>query len=59
MLFLFQASNEIIPFGEDYVIPSESDEEDPSVASTEQMDEKESAEFTKLENEFEQKYEID
>ena len=26
---------------------------------TEQMDEKESAEFTKLENEFEQKYEID
>ena len=32
-------SMEIIPFGEDYVIPSGSDEEDPSAASSEQLDE--------------------
>ena len=32
-------SKEIIPFGEEYVIPSESDEEDPSAATSEQMDE--------------------
>ena len=32
-------SKEIIPFGEDYEIPNESGEENPSGASTEQMDE--------------------
>jgi hypothetical protein len=32
-------SKEIIPFGEEYKIPSESEEEDPSAASTEQLDE--------------------
>ena len=30
-------SKDLVPFGEDYVIPSESDEENPSAASTEQM----------------------
>ena len=32
-------SKEIVPFGEEYVIPSESDEEDPSAATLEQIDE--------------------
>ena len=32
-------SKELIPFGEDYEIPDESDEENPSAASTKQMDE--------------------
>ena len=32
-------SKEIVPFGEEYVIPSESDEEDPSAATSEQLDE--------------------
>ena len=32
-------SKEIVPFGEEYVIPSESDEEDPSAAMSEQIDE--------------------
>lgn len=32
-------SKEIVPFDEEYVIPSESDEENPSTASSEQMDE--------------------
>ena len=29
------ASKEIVPFGEEYVIPSDSDEEDPSAATSE------------------------
>ena len=32
-------SKELVPFGKDYEIPNESDEEDPSAASTEQLDE--------------------
>ena len=32
-------SKEIVPFDEEYVIPSGSDEENPSAASSEQMDE--------------------
>ena len=32
-------SKDLVPFGEDYVIPDESDEETPSVASSEQLDE--------------------
>ena len=32
-------SKDLVPFDEEYVIPSESDEENPSVASSEQMDE--------------------
>ena len=32
-------SKEIVPFGVEYVIPSESDEEDPSAATSEQIDE--------------------
>ena len=32
-------TKEIVPFGEEYEIPNESDEEDPSAASTEQLDE--------------------
>ena len=35
----FMPSKDLVPFGEDYVIPSESDEENPSTASSEQMDE--------------------
>ena len=31
-------SKDLVPFGEDYVIPDESDEETPSAASSEQMD---------------------
>ena len=30
---------ELIPFGEEYVIPDDSDEENPSTASSEQLDE--------------------
>ena len=32
-------SKDLVPFDEDYVIPSESDEENPSAASSEQLDE--------------------
>ena len=32
-------SKELVPYGEEYQIPEESAEEDPSAASTEQMDE--------------------
>ena len=32
-------SKDLVPFGEDYVIPEESDEETPSASSTEQLDE--------------------
>ena len=32
-------SKDLVPFDEEYVIPSESDEENPSAASSEQMDE--------------------
>ena len=32
-------SKDLVPFDEDYVIPGESHEETPSVASTEQLDE--------------------
>ena len=32
-------SKDLVPFDEDYVIPSESDEDIPSAASSEQMDE--------------------
>ena len=32
-------SKDLVPFGEDYVIPSGSDEENHSAASTEQLDE--------------------
>ena len=32
-------SKEIVPFGIEYVIPNESDEENPSAASSEQLDE--------------------
>ena len=32
-------SKELVPYGEEYQIPEESAEEDPSTASTEQMDE--------------------
>ena len=32
-------SKELVPYGEDYEIPDESAEEDPSAASMEQMDE--------------------
>ena len=32
-------SKELVPYGEEYHIPEESAEEDPSAASTEQMDE--------------------
>ena len=35
----FMASKDLVPFDEDYVIPSESDEEIPSAASSEQLDE--------------------
>ena len=35
----FMPSKDLVPFGEDYVIPNESDEETPSAASTEQLDE--------------------
>ena len=32
-------SKDLVPFGEEYEIPEESDEETPSAASTEQLDE--------------------
>ena len=32
-------SKDLVPFDEEYVIPSESDEENPSAASSEQLDE--------------------
>ena len=32
-------SKDLVPFDEEYVIPSRSDEENPSAASSEQMDE--------------------
>ena len=32
-------SKEIVPFGEEYVIPNESDEENPSTATSKQLDE--------------------
>ena len=34
-------SKEIVPFAEDYEIPNDSDEDDPSATSTDQLDEKE------------------
>ena len=35
----FMPSKDLVPFGKDYVIPSVSDEENPSAASSEQLDE--------------------
>ena len=35
----FMPSKDLVPFGEDYVIPSDSDEENPSAALSEQLDE--------------------
>ena len=35
----YMPSKDLVPFGEDYVIPDESNEETPSAASTEQLDE--------------------
>ena len=35
----YMPSKDLVPFGEDYVIPSESDEDNPSAASSEQLHE--------------------
>ena len=35
----YMPSKDLLPFGEDYVIPNESDEDNPSAASSEQLDE--------------------